>query len=213
MTAFNEQTFNGPPTQTRRILRQVSAPSAELTSSRAETRSGRTRTVFGASVEDFSKTSTVEAPAPLRSKTLTGYFGAVRAAQVAHQHRVDFWGQTGVAATVAASPLPDPSAETLDAQYSDLQAAAYMPDSLQPSRSEFDDLARPQRRVAVVTAAATKMGITNTSEVTALPAETVTLPTIAGLPFAETLQRTCGARSGIRSGAALAFTAEQLREI
>lgn len=96
---------------------------------------------------------------PVRRTLLVGSYSAIRAARVAHQHRVGFWDEEGVIGYLGSSSTPDPSEDDIDQLYEDLQLFSYLPPALLPSREEFGDLAKPQKRTAVLRSRLPDLGL------------------------------------------------------
>lgn len=105
------------------------------------------------------------APAAPRQTYFTGGFAALRAMRVSHQHRVGFWNLDGPVRLLTASDTPDPNSAQLDQQYADLRLFSYLPEALFPTRSQFEDLARPQSRGAATQAQLGQVGVVAASAV------------------------------------------------
>lgn len=128
---------------------------------------------------------------------VVGCMAAVRAARIAHQHRNQVWGRDVLIGLVAASDTPDPTPDQIEQMYSDLQLFTYLPSNMLPSRTEFEDMVRPQRRQALVESRLTDLGIAVQAQPVSTPllvdeevANDELLP--AQVPFSESNLNSCG---------------------
>lgn len=145
---------DNPPPKTRRFLRPLPAEN-EIFGVQAE----RQKVIHDWNRETDQPVVAKE-DLPPKHTHFTGNFAALRAMRVAHQHRINFWGEEGPIRLFTSSDVPDPSQAQLDQQYQDLQLFSYLPDSMLPTRRQFEDLARPQRRAAVTQARLADAGVT-----------------------------------------------------
>lgn len=109
-------------------------------------------------VAEPEQISTVQ-PAPPPTQTFAGSFSALRAMRVCHQYRVGFWGPSSVMRLLSQNRNPDPSQSALDQMYADFQLFNYLPDSMTPTREQFDDFAKPQKRQALLQSSLDQIGI------------------------------------------------------
>lgn len=136
-----------------------------------------------------------QADPPILVTPVVGCLAAVRAASIAHQHREKVWGVDSMVGLVASSYEADPTPDQLDQMYADLELFSYLPPQLIPTRAEFEDLAKPQRRPTVVQISLSKAGILITPEPTQRPvlddptSDEALLP--AQVPFSETALDAC----------------------
>jgi hypothetical protein len=87
----------------------------------------------------------------------------VRAARLAHQYRVDFWGDSSAIATLG-SDRGDPSEVLLDQAYNDFILFSYLPAQLMPTKAAFREMSRPSARLAVIRDSLPSMGINTAAE-------------------------------------------------
>jgi hypothetical protein len=136
-----------------------------------------------------------EADAPILSVPVVGCLAAVRAARITHQHREKVWGPDSMVGLVAQTSAADPTPAQLDQMYSDLELFSYLPAQMRPTRAEFEDLARPQRRATVVQTSLAKAGVVISREPVQRPvlddptSDEALLP--AQVPFSETALDSC----------------------
>lgn len=122
---------------------------------------GPTRPRVLRSFDPFSEPeqiSTVQPPPP-PTVTFAGSMSALRAMRVCHQYRVGFWGPNGPLRLLSQNRNPDPSQSALDQMYADFLLFNYLPDSMTPTREQFDDFAKPQKRQALMQASLSQIGV------------------------------------------------------
>lgn len=144
---------DNPPSGVRRYLRPL-PPEGEVFNPKAPRRS-----VVRDFDPAFERAEQAEQDLPPRHTYFTGNFASLRAMRVAHQHRVSFWGEDGPLRLFTRSDIPDPNSDQLDQQYEDLQLFSYLPPGLLPTRRQFEDLARPQRRQAATQGRLNRLGV------------------------------------------------------
>lgn len=116
---------------------------------------------------DVNERIKVTDDAPVQRTALVGNYAAVRAAQVAHQHRVGFWDSEGVVGFIGRASAPNPSDDQLDQMWEDLQLFSYLPPELMPSEDQFKQYAKPQDRVGVIRNNLGNLGLRDSSPNTA----------------------------------------------
>ncbi|HSW50414.1 MAG TPA: hypothetical protein VLH09_09580 [Bryobacteraceae bacterium] len=123
---------------------------------------------IGTKVERPKRFTTLNAPSEAQKQTqpaealvvpVVGCLAAVRAARIAQQHREQIWSADSVVGLVSENGAADPTPDQIDQMYEDLRLFSYLPESMIPTREEFDDLAKPQRRTTVVQTSLSSMGI------------------------------------------------------
>lgn len=152
-------------------------------------------TDLNASVSN-GRVSTVAPPEPER-RVVEGPVSSVRAARLAHQYRIGFWGDSSAIATLG-SDRGDPSEAALDQAYDDFVLFSYLPAPLMPTKAAFRDMSRPTARAAVIREALPAMGINTTATQAQVPQTIETydnpsnLPIItAPPPYSETMGSLC----------------------
>jgi hypothetical protein len=188
---------NDTPPGAPKIVRRFVVPSDPSLSAVPPT-SGRVQRQLGATPEDFPGEEVVQQNSPeVPRDVVTGSFSLARAARVVHQYDVDYWSAEGVVGSVAASPLPPPSASEIESKYNDFLAYSYLPSSMVPTLSVFGDMLNPRAKISFVTSALPAAGV-NTKAGTSdglinQPATGFAVViTVLPVPFAENLQSACG---------------------
>jgi len=174
------------------------------------------REVFGSSSDDFDTAdqSPPEPELPLQRVELAGSFSLLRAARVAHQHRVEFWESNRVLPAIGGSSAPDPSTASLEEQFNDMILNSYLPPSLTPSRAEFEIMSSPTRRLEYLqTLVARLVPPPDDNSATGDVAPVRERARLTPPPFAETVQSKCNQYSLFfrRPSAPLQYTAEDFR--
>ena len=152
-------------------------------------------TNLNASIEN-GRVTTKAPPEPER-RVFDGPTCAVRAARLAHQYRVDFWGDSSAIATLG-SDRGDPSEAALEQAYQDFVLFSYLPSQLMPTKAAFRDMSRPSARASIIREALPAMGINTTATTQQTPQTIETyddpsnLPLItAPPPYSETMGSLC----------------------
>lgn len=155
---FNErrQLFNkNDPTPVRAYLRPLDEDTFPDDPSLTSGLAPRTR-IGGERLEEVRPARAVP------RRVVFGYFSAVRSSRIVHQHIQRLWDAHAFPKHFGASTQPDPSPQTVDQMYEDFQLFSYLPPEIAPSRAEFEDYAKPQKRADLISANLPRMGIVTT---------------------------------------------------
>ena len=118
-------------------------------------------TDFSAIESDVSSSSvTSDTTDDVPRTPIYGSFAAVRALRLLHQHRIGFWGESGIVETISARNGTDPSSADIQNKYQTFLLFSYLPDELTPTQEEFGDLITPSKMPANIRNALPNMGIT-----------------------------------------------------
>lgn len=172
-----------------------------------------------ATPSDVPNTQVTTRATTIRSVSFKGSFSAVRAMRTAHQHRINFWEESGVVGVLGSNNASDPSEAQVDTLYADLLLHNYMPAPLVVSRDEFADMIKPQRRTELLLGAIAEMGIQSQRQDVPIDVGAADdqgavdfdslVPLISPPPFAESLQTACPGDDYFRRTGPLALLAEQ----
>jgi hypothetical protein len=120
--------------------------------------------------------------------------------RIVHQHRIKFWAPQGPVRLIVGEAeigTPDPSDDQLTQAYQDFTLYNYLPPSMTPTQTEFQDWSRPRKRKEIVQAQLSKVGVVVSTQPTATvagvtdPAQPVQVLLPINAPFRESLSDYC----------------------